>query len=186
MSKRDWHGVGVAIGWTLIAVVIAMAVAVLVLLVQLWKGNTAHAARLSHEHEVMLYAIAYGQYGSAHGGIPMPPRPEIHFDTRANICAVMGKWPTCPAGGYFDNGRVVMADDLDFASKFDASKVVHELVHYLQEQHEGKTKDCRMWIDREVEAYRIQYYLLARDGEDRAAEIVRASARQVRCREPAK
>lgn len=178
-APKDRYGVGSAFLWTAGAICAAAAAACLVL--GLSTCTSANAAGLTHLDEVWFFSVAYGQYGSAHGGIPKPPQPKISFDSTANICAAMGRQPDCPASGYFDNGEIVMSEDLDFSKKFDGSKLVHELIHYLQYVHEGPTQNCRQWYEREWEAFAIQHFLLEKDGEERGAAIVRASVQAQRC-----
>ena len=114
----------------------------------------------------------------------MPPQPEVRVDTPENICAFVKRKPDCTAYGYFDKDGIVISNELDLSTKVDASKLLHEMVHYLQDQHEGPTTDCLMYVEREREAYKIQAYVLMRDGEYLAAGNLQIIARGIHCVDP--
>jgi hypothetical protein len=143
--------------------------------------GSASAAALTPEKEMEIYALAYGQYGSRHGGIPMPPKPLMFAETPESICAALRKEPGCPWFGYFVDGVIRLSSALDFSTAVDRSKLVHEYVHYLQVQHGGPTTDCLTYLAREYEAYSIQIHVLEKAGEDHAARQVLFAASQVYC-----
>jgi len=72
----------------------------------------------------------------------------------------------CEVYGWFPPGKVVYMDDRmdplhDLAAR---SILLHELVHFLQQEN-GAFREhvrCRVWNEREKEAYLIQYRWLAR------------------------
>lgn len=72
----------------------------------------------------------------------------------------------CRVLGWSPPGSIVYLDnqlDLD-ANLFAQSILVHELTHYLQQESGkyGQHVSCREWIEREREAYLVQYRWLAR------------------------
>ena len=137
---------------------------------------------LTEAQETSIYALAYGQYGGAHGGMPMPARPLVVVHSREQICMTITKKPDCPYYGYYVDGGIVISKTLDFSSLIDASKLLHEYVHYLQDQRLGVAKEgCEEWLEREWEAYFIQYNVLTKAGQYLAAQMVRGAAQQVRC-----
>lgn len=142
------------------------------------------AAPLNVEQAFSIYVLAYGQYGSMHGGIaPMPPPPPVRLQSQAEICAYFGHAIDCPVYGYYVDGQITISETLDFSNPVDASKLLHEYVHYLQEQHGGRTSSCAQWLEREHEAYRVQMNVLMKVGEYMAARNVKMMASLQRCLE---
>ncbi len=93
--------------------------------------------------------------------------PEIVLVPQATLQEIACERP-CKVLGWFPPGKTIYLDDrLDpRADKRAAGILLHELVHYLQ-QEAGAYSDlgaCRKWAVREHEAYRIQARWLARQG----------------------
>ena len=150
-------------------------------LVFLMFCGSISAAELTAKQEMDIYALAYGQYGSRHGGIPLPTKPQVFIETPENICTALGKERGCAWYGYYLNGAVTISNTLDFAAALDASKLLHEYVHHLQVQHGGPTKDCLTYLQREYEAYSIQAHVLEKVGEYLNARRVMFTAAAVYC-----
>lgn len=66
----------------------------------------------------------------------------------------------CNVQGWYPGGDTIYLDErLDPVGDLWARSIlVHELVHYLQEQDGafGRVPSCRRWLEREGEAYEIQ------------------------------
>lgn len=76
----------------------------------------------------------------------------------------------CKVYGWFAGGRTIFLDDrLDpVKDTLAAGILVHELVHFLQ-QESGKftnPRSCENWLKREQEAYQIQGRWLRRQSTD--------------------
>jgi hypothetical protein len=67
---------------------------------------------------------------------------------------------TCEVRGWYAGGSTIYLDDrLDPENNmWDRGILVHEIVHYLQEQDGafGIVPTCRRWLEREEEAYAAQ------------------------------
>lgn len=138
-----------------------------------------HAAGLTHERAHELYMVAYGQYGSAHGGIPLPDKAPVIRLVRQNELRQLYGCQSCEMQGVMTGEAVYLNDALDFSTPFAASVVVHEFIHYFQHVRNGPAKDCQEAIQREYEAYGIQLHLLERAGVD--TFTIRLAVRALRC-----
>lgn len=104
---------------------------------------------------VQLMAAVYGLTGH-----PVPATaPEIEFVPQAFLAErACGK--PCAVLGWYGGERVVYLDDRlsPEDSLWDRGILVHELVHYMQEQDGayGVVPNCERWMKREREAYDIQ------------------------------
>lgn len=140
----------------------------------------AAAVPLNDEQAASIYALAYGQY---HGKLPDRP-PTIRIVPAAELCARYRMPPHCPVLGLYLDSQVLLSDSLDFSKPEDASVLLHEFIHYLQEQAHGPVHDCQTEIQRERQAYLIQAEVLEKAGQTASAWRVRMNARQIWCREP--
>lgn len=91
--------------------------------------------------------------------------PVVAFIPHVELRGMAREGP-CEIRGWYAGGSTIYLDDrLDpEANKWDRSIVVHELVHYLQEQDGafGAVPTCQRWLEREEEAYTVQQqWLLA-------------------------
>lgn len=87
-------------------------------------------------------------------------------ELRAKACTT-----PCPVLAYYAGGREIFLDHSlnPLVSLFDRSILLHEMVHYLQAQQEeemralegaGPRQRCRIWYEREHEAYAVQQRFL--------------------------
>lgn len=143
----------------------------------------AFAVPLTEDQADSIFAVAYGQYGSAHGGIPWPDRrPIIRMMPRADLCTAHKLKPDCRMYAEYRDGEVHLADDLDFASVDDASILMHEYIHFFQERHQGgPAKDCWEHLEREHEAYQLQAHVLLKSNRPSKAQEVLFVAGLLRC-----
>lgn len=91
--------------------------------------------------------------------------PDVAFVPAAEIQEAACSGP-CQVYGWFPPGKTIYLDDrLDPLNDLRARGIlVHELVHYLQEEHAafGDGAPCWNWARREREAYLVQGRWLAR------------------------
>lgn len=140
----------------------------------------AHGARLTQSQSDAQYAIAYGAYGSRHGGIELPKAaPKVWFTPRDHICAKIGRPSECPVRGLHSKGEIWLSDDLDFSDALDSSVLLHEFVHWFQYTHKGLPVSCEDWLSRELEAHQIQHDALVKARQPVAAAQVRHNARSL-------
>lgn len=132
-----------------------------VLCIQIVACSEARSQSLTREQAMYLYAIAYGHVGH----IPDSP-PHVQFVPRSRLCEIAGLPSTCRLSGLEQSGSVYVRDDLDMASAYDASIVLHEFVHYVQHSKGGEPRTCEERIRRELEAYDVQIAALERIGAD--------------------
>lgn len=97
-------------------------------------------------------------------GYPDPAQvPEVAFVPHDRLQEMACERP-CEIRGWFAGGSTIYLDErLDPAmSKWDRSVLVHEIVHYLQDQDGafGPVATCQRWLEREKEAYDVQYQWL--------------------------
>ena len=94
---------------------------------------------------------------SGHPGPAPPPTVVLVPHGELERAACTGP---CDIYGWFPPGATIYLDDrLDPAASVWARGVlVHELVHYLQQESGayGGRVDCAAWLRREQEAYRVQ------------------------------
>lgn len=99
-------------------------------------------------------------------GYPDPARaPVVEFVPHIELQEMACESP-CNVRGWYAGGSTIYLDDrLDPENnRWDRSIVVHEFVHYLQEQSGafGVAPTCQRWLEREEEAYAVQrQWLLA-------------------------
>ena len=88
--------------------------------------------------------------------------PNIVITEQANMCQSYGirDAGTCKATklkGFYDKRLTIyLHSDFDPQDPTDQSRLLHELVHYIQWQNERGSNDC--WGMLEVEAYNLQDY----------------------------
>lgn len=129
-----------------------------------------------------IFTVAYGQYGSAHGGMPWPDkRPAVRVVRQEEICRAAHYPEPCAIKGYYTEGVILLIDTLDFSNVEDTTVLLHEYVHWLQELRLGPAKDCLDNLEREIEAYRLQANVLLKVGRPMKAREVLFQARQLRC-----
>lgn len=115
-------------------------------------------------------------------------RPAVAFVDHRTLEEMACGRP-CAVYGWFPPGETVYLDErLDPVADVAARGIlVHELVHYLQQESGafGAARDCRIWSRREHEAFDIQLRWLAeRGGARRALPGYARGALHVSCEEP--
>lgn len=93
--------------------------------------------------------------------------PEIRVIAQHELASKACGGQDCNVYGWFSNldKRIYLADNQDFINNPHARSVLlHELVHYVQDQMKAPTmiNDCLTWKARELQAYDIQYEWLRR------------------------
>ena len=142
-------------------------------------GDDPHApalpVQLSDRQAALIYAMAWSQ-----SGLPLPDRPPtIHLTTRERLRTLLG-CTDCPVRGLQLRDTIYLDRALNFADPYDASILLHELVHYLQWAAGGEVSDCDEWARRERQAYAIQAHVLTMAGLERAHILL--TARQIVCK----
>lgn len=115
-------------------------------------------------------------------GYPVPAQmPEVQEVTPAFLSQAACKGRTCKVIGWFPPGQRIYLDErLDPQNNlFASSVVVHEMVHYLQQQSRyGNGYSCEDALQMEREAYQAQREYLLRYG---VYQPVGASMHSVGC-----
>ncbi len=96
--------------------------------------------------------------------VPFPP-PEVRFTTQENIAAKACDIPQCDVEAWFSyqDKVIYLRDDRDIRSDMHARSILlHEIVHYVQEQIRLPQlgNACSTWKAREIEAHKIQFQWL--------------------------
>jgi hypothetical protein len=108
--------------------------------------------------------------------------PEIVMAPHSYLIAEACGGRECQVLGWYPPGQKIFLDDrLDPATSLYASSVVvHEMVHFLQQQSGRfeESVDCAFAVEREREAYAVQREFLLRSG---SYQPVGASLHAVRC-----
>lgn len=183
MKKDDLDDVDAAIRWTVITVALAFVGTCLVVLLTLWveRAEAAEITPLQDKQAASIYAAAYGQYGGA-----LPERaPTVHLVTPAKLHELAG-CNHCAIRALHREGHIYIDETLDFSRGYDASILLHEMVHYLQYVALGPTRHCEDWLAREQQAYLIQAEVLYKAHED-SRPIINAARQLIAtrpCREP--
>lgn len=99
-------------------------------------------------------------------GLPLPARPPtIHATGQDDLRRLIG-CAQCTPNGVQIAEDVYIDGALDLSKAYDASILLHELVHYLQWSIAGPAKSCEEWLDRERQAIAVQSRTLAMAGAD--------------------
>lgn len=99
---------------------------------------------------------------SGYTGYPVPPEPPVvtvvpHAALEAMAC---DRRPCAVLGFAEPDGTIALDDRLRIGrDPVDTSILVHELTHFLQRAaaHDAPAADCAAWLEREREAYDVQY-----------------------------
>lgn len=99
-------------------------------------------------------------------GYPVPDQPpEVVLLSHQELERMACDRP-CKVYGWFPGGRTIFLDDrLHPVEETQAAGIlVHELVHFLQQENGKFTnrQSCGQWVEREQEAYQIQIRWLRR------------------------
>jgi hypothetical protein len=123
---------------------------------------------------------------SLSGYAPPSANPDIVMTSHSYLVAQACGGHECEVLGWYPppGGTIFLDDRLDPTNSLYASSiVVHEMVHFLQQQS-GRfeaSADCTSNLAREREAYAVQREFLLRSG---AFQPVGASMHVVRCERP--
>jgi hypothetical protein len=117
--------------------------------------------------ELIAALLAWTVANTGYAAPPGPPnvefQPSAFFE---QACADAGAH--CTARGFYRDGTgtIVLHDAYrDLAGPRERSLLVHELVHFLQDQSgQWGATTCEVWVEREHEAFRLQYLYLATNG----------------------
>ena len=120
--------------------------------------SLSRGADLSKDQAASLYAIAYGQVGF----LP-EDAPTIYLTPADKLDEIVCGKP-CGAKAAQVEKAIYLLETLDMTEPFNASILLHELVHFVQWKKNGPSKDCDEYRAREVEAYQIQFDALERLG----------------------
>ena len=121
----------------------------------------AQSSELSSDLQESLYQLAHVQTG-----LPLPARPpSIHLTRQEDMSLLIGCGQCTPSGVQVKE-HVYVDAGLDFSKAYDASILLHELVHYLQWSVAGPAKSCDEWREREQKAIAVQTRYLATAGAD--------------------
>lgn len=148
------------------------------LLLYLVFTTLVQAAELTQEQAFNAYAIAFGNAGY------IPARaPTINLVSRQSLCQFAGMKAECPIRALtYPNGVIGIDETLDFSNPYDASILIHEMVHYVDWSKDGPATNCAEWLRREQRAYSIQGHALEKIGVDPSQ--VYLSLRAIQCQEP--
>jgi hypothetical protein len=116
-----------------------------------------------------LFAILMS-WAATLSGYPRPVTlPEVVVVPHSYLVAEACGGHECKVLGWYPPGQKIFLDDrLDPVNSLYASSiVVHEMVHYLQQQsgHYEEGPTCSSAIERERQAYAVQREFLVRSGE---------------------
>jgi hypothetical protein len=121
--------------------------------------------------------------------------PTIHIGTQAKLRQVFNCMDHCPlVHGLYneETAEIYLDDSLDFSTVYATTVLLHEYIHHFQVKTRGRVMDmklspydlCLEVVEREHEAYRIQWEVLLKSGEYMLAQSVRHTAGQFRCVKP--
>lgn len=126
----------------------------------LFVCKPASASELNADQATTIYLLAHST-----SGYKLPATaPEIHLvplqSLRDKVCP--GK--ECAVHALQVRDRIYLDQDLDMSDVYNASILFHENVHFLQYANKGEAKDCKEWLEREIEAYGLQNHVLEKAG----------------------
>jgi len=145
------------------------------------------ATDLSPDQAQSIWVLAWGQSHFIHKGdstILFRP-PVIHLMTEDQLCDVTERpIGTCAnlKGAQRDTG-VYLLRSLDFQNRYNASIVLHEMIHYIQYMTHGEAnaRDCAEKNRRERQARVVQANVLEKVGALREARMVQRTFNPARC-----
>ena len=131
----------------------------LIAFVGIWV-NVAEAAELTQEQATLIYALAHSTTGYK---LPEKP-PTIYLVPQSKLQEMACPGRTCNVRGFSIGLDIYLDEDLDMSTVYGASILYHEALHFLQMANLGPAKNCEEWVDRELEAYRLQNHVLEKAG----------------------
>lgn len=84
------------------------------------------------------------------------PLPKIVFLSTTDLQREYCKGTGCDVSAFQRSGTVFLNDQIRLDNVIDRSIIVHEFVHYIQRIRVGDTYTCKMWYEKEMEAYKLQ------------------------------
>jgi hypothetical protein len=84
------------------------------------------------------------------------PLPKIVFLSTSDIQREYCKGSQCEVSAFHRAGVVYLDTKISRDNVLDRSIVVHEFIHYIQKLKVGDTYTCKMWYQKELEAYKLQ------------------------------
>jgi hypothetical protein len=98
---------------------------------------------------------------SGYTGYAVPPQPPVVTIVPHAALEAMACTHPCAVLGFAEpDGTIALDESLHIgADPADTSILVHELTHFLQRAaaHGAPAADCDAWLEREREAYDVQY-----------------------------
>jgi hypothetical protein len=82
----------------------------------------------------------------------------------------------CPCEAAYDNGQLIIRNDINWTDPRWLSIVLHELEHHRQFAKRGEARDCAEWMAREQEALVVQRQYLE-DTRSSLRPVITASCR---------
>lgn len=120
----------------------------------------SRAAELTQEQATMIYALAHST-----SGYRLPERPPtIYLVPQEKLREMACPGRACNVRGFSIGLDIYLDEELDMSTVYGASILYHEALHFLQAVNLGPAKNCEEWVDREIEAYQWQNYVLEKAG----------------------
>lgn len=150
----------------------------------------AFGAELTRLQARDILYVAYGQYHGPRSLLDDPP--TIHLSSQEMLRERFNCHEHCPPiAALYDEetSQIYLLDTLDFSAVFATTVLLHEFIHHFQAKTKGRVMDlklskedaCLEIVEREREAYRIQWDVLIKAGDFTHAQAVRFAAGMVRC-----
>jgi len=156
-SWREWN-------WSLVGALIINFGLWAFLLLLLLSPAGANSADGPKEGQVeMTYALTWGLVAHDLGLAPakrlsdfVPPTVEVL--NQDDLCAQSYKPRGCTPAAVSAGQRVLISDRLDWSDPADMTILLHEFVHFFQEQARGPlmVNECNEIATREMYAYKVQ------------------------------
>ena len=139
-------------------------------------ARPARASQPTADEQRSMYLLAHSQ-----AGLPLPEKgPMIHFTSQEQIRSLLGCGRCRPSGAQIRED-VYVDEALDFSQAYEASILLHELVHYLQWAARGTAASCQEWLEREQRALAVQARVLMMTGNDTTRVRLSAQLLRVAC-----
>jgi len=84
------------------------------------------------------------------------PLPKIVFLSTQDLQKEYCRGSKCEVSAFHRTGVIYLDKQISRDNVIDRSIIVHEFIHYIQRLKVGDTYTCKMWFDKESEAYRLQ------------------------------
>lgn len=168
-----------------------IAYAVLVAAFFLVVVAPTRGAELTPQQARDILVDAYRQYHGSPTLLDNPP--QLHIASQDELQKRACATTKCrPIHALYDeeDGEIYLFAGLDFSTVYATTALLHEYIHHFQVRTRGRVMDmklsqsdiCLEILEREHEAYRIQWEVLLKAGEYMLAQKVRQTASQFGCR----